>query len=174
MAGIAAYLLIKNKENQEALKALKIALVAAFGFAMLAPFVTGHHHARQVAQTQPVKFAAQEGIIETSDSVPMILFGLPKEDYPFIQPLITVPGMVGFLTHGFDKKTIKGMDTFEKALLPPCVYDLCFLSSDGNAGHVFYRFKRIGSAVDLVQKMGIAQVVLMAVDSFHTIAGDCL
>ena len=76
VAGIAAYLLLKNTASTPARKTLRLALI--FGLVVsvleLSPF--GHIHAQQVARTQPAKLAAMEGLYDSTTGAPMILFGI--------------------------------------------------------------------------------------------------
>ncbi|UCC45200.1 MAG: cytochrome ubiquinol oxidase subunit I, partial [Candidatus Zixiibacteriota bacterium] len=79
MAGVASYLLLKNRENLVARKALRLSLIFGLVVSVLELVPFGHHHAIQVAQTQPEKLAAFEGLIDGQTNAPMVLFGIPSD-----------------------------------------------------------------------------------------------
>ncbi|MEN8150469.1 MAG: cytochrome ubiquinol oxidase subunit I, partial [Planctomycetota bacterium] len=70
MAGISAWMLLKGKHVEIAKKTLTVAVIFGLIFSIASAFPTGHHHAKQVAETQPTKFAAIEGLYETQDGAP--------------------------------------------------------------------------------------------------------
>jgi cytochrome d ubiquinol oxidase subunit I len=119
MAGIAAYLVLKKRDSATGRTAMTVALLAAALFSLLALFHSGHLHARQVVRTQPAKFAAIEGIVHTSDDVPLVLLALPSSTPPGIKPLLTLPHVTSWLANGFEKKNIPGLDAFRPDQLPP-------------------------------------------------------
>jgi cytochrome d ubiquinol oxidase subunit I len=82
VAGIAAYFLLKNNEDILAKRAMKIAAVFGFIAAILEVFPFGDYHAKQVALTQPEKFATIEGLTQTQQHAPMILFAIPTSNTP--------------------------------------------------------------------------------------------
>ncbi|NTV53540.1 MAG: cytochrome ubiquinol oxidase subunit I [Candidatus Firestonebacteria bacterium] len=118
-AGIAAYLLLKKRDSQTGRAALSVALITAALFSLLALFHSGHAHAKQVLATQPAKFAALEGVNETTDDAPLVLLGLPGAEPKRIRPLLTLPHITGWLANGFTKKPIAGLSSFKNEDLPP-------------------------------------------------------
>ena len=62
MMGIAAFLIRRDRGADVGRAALKVALPVALASSILVAFPFGHEHARQVAHTQPEKFAAIEGL----------------------------------------------------------------------------------------------------------------
>ena len=101
--GISCWFLIKKREKEFALSSIKIA--AAFGLvASLLTFWTGDGSSYQVAQRQPMKLAAMEGLYEGSSGVGLVGIGVlnpAKESYndgvdPFLFK-IELPKMLSFL-----------------------------------------------------------------------------
>ncbi len=119
MAGISAYLLIKNKDNQVARKSMKLAVIVGLIASLLEVFPFGHEHAKQVAQTQPEKFAAIEGLYTTQDGAPLALFGFPTDRPPDLKAPIEIPGLLSWLAFGDVNAEIKGIKDFPVDERPP-------------------------------------------------------
>ena len=126
MAGVAAYLLLKNRENLVARKAMKLSLIFGLVVSLLEIFPFGHEHAIQVAQTQPEKFATFEGLIEGQTNAPLVLFGIPSENPPELSAAIEVPGVLSWLAHGDTETYVKGLNDFPPDETPP--FFLTFVS----------------------------------------------
>ncbi|MDR0429693.1 MAG: cytochrome ubiquinol oxidase subunit I [Tannerellaceae bacterium] len=103
VAGIASWYLIKKRETRFALSSIKIA--AVFGLvASLLTLWTGDGSAYQVAQKQPMKLAAMEGLYEGQKGAGLVGIGMlnpSKESYndkadPFIFKL-EIPKLLSFL-----------------------------------------------------------------------------
>ncbi|MBU1921563.1 cytochrome ubiquinol oxidase subunit I, partial [bacterium] len=110
MAGISAYLLLKNKEPEGAKKTLRVSVIVGVIASVLAVFPTGHEHARQVALTQPEKFAAIEGLYTTQTQAPLVLFAVPQTPPPKLNAVIEVPGILSWLVFGDPHAKIQGID----------------------------------------------------------------
>jgi cytochrome d ubiquinol oxidase subunit I len=100
MAGVSAYYLIKNRHIEIAKKAMKLAVIVGLISSLLELFPFGHEHARQVAHTQPEKFAAIEGLYAEESSAPLILFAYPIDKPPELKSPILIPGLLGYLAFG--------------------------------------------------------------------------
>jgi len=81
----------------------------------------GHGHAKQVALTQPEKFAVFEAVYETQSHAPMVLFGLPSAEHPKPQWVIEIPGLLSWITFGDRSAIVKGLKDFPPDELPPRV-----------------------------------------------------
>ena len=110
MAGISAYLLLKDKETAVARKTLKIGLIVGLIASMAALFPTGHHHAQQVARTQPEKLAAMEGLIHGRENAPLTLIGIPSEEPPELNFAIGVPGLLSWMAFGDAGAHVDGIE----------------------------------------------------------------
>jgi len=120
VAGISAYLIRKNKQKTIAKTSLKAAVIAGLIFSILELFPLGHEHTKQVANTQPEKFAAMEGLYTTQKGAPLIVFSIPTlSNPPNFMLKIEIPKMLSWLTSGDSNMELKGIDAFPKEELPP-------------------------------------------------------
>jgi cytochrome d ubiquinol oxidase subunit I len=116
-AAIAAWYLLRGRNERYAKQVLGVSLVLAFVMTMAMPFL-GHWSAVQVANTQPAKVAAFEGHYKTGPNATLMLVGWTD---PQTQTTtgIGIPGMLSLLI-GFNTDTVvKGLDAFPKELWPP-------------------------------------------------------
>jgi cytochrome d ubiquinol oxidase subunit I len=128
VAGISAYHLLKGKATAVARKALRIALIFGFVSSLAALFPTGHHHAIQVAQTQPEKFAVIEGLIQGQTRAPACVFGIPSEEPPRVHGAIEIPGLLSIMAHGDVDAFVPGIEDLRAAGYPTPPFVLTFLS----------------------------------------------
>jgi cytochrome bd ubiquinol oxidase subunit I len=119
MAGIAAYYLLKQRETEFAKRAMRIAVVFGLVVSLLELMPFGHEHARQVAHTQPEKFAAIEGLYSSQNGAPMVLFAVPTTEPPTLHANIELPGLLSWLAFGDPKAPIKGIGDFPANEVPP-------------------------------------------------------
>jgi cytochrome d ubiquinol oxidase subunit I len=102
VAGISSWFLLKKREKAFAIDSIKIAsMVGIVG--ILISIWTGDGAAHQVAQKQPMKLAAMEGLYEGGNGVDLVGFGVltPGKQYnddkaPFLFS-IPIPNMLSFL-----------------------------------------------------------------------------
>lgn len=119
VAGVGAYLILKNKEAELGKKAVKIAVIFGLIVSLLELFPFGHEAARQVAETQPEKFAALQGLYETKAQAPIALFALPTYPPPRLKAAIEIPGVLSWLTFGNVHTPVTGIDAFSENEIPP-------------------------------------------------------
>ncbi|MBN1947744.1 MAG: cytochrome ubiquinol oxidase subunit I [Bradymonadales bacterium] len=116
--GISAWHLWKGQHTEFFKRSLHTAVV--FGFVIsLAQLPLGHYHAVQVANTQPAKLAAFEGLFETQRGAPLLLFGIPDAEAGEVKAAIRLPNMLSFLVHGDLHAEVPGLDTFPRDQWPP-------------------------------------------------------
>lgn len=112
--GISAWYLLRNRERHLATSSMKVAACVGL-FASLVTAATGDHSAYQVAQYQPMKLAAMEGLQDGGTNQPLTLVGDLKIP-SMLSVLATrstdgyVPGINDLLKGGYD------MGNGEKAL----------------------------------------------------------
>ena len=109
---VSAYYLIKKIHLEFAQKSFAIALGLA-AIASLAQPLVGHEHAKVVAEWQPAKLAAFEGLYETQEEAPLYLLGWTDPETQKTSG-IAIPGMLSFLVHNDTKGTVKGLNEFPK------------------------------------------------------------
>jgi cytochrome d ubiquinol oxidase subunit I len=103
--GISAWYLLRNREQQMALRSIRIAAIFGGVAALLVAF-TGHTSGGNVARTQPMKLAAMEGLYEGSTRAEFSIIGLLKPEaermsaedaYRFE---LAVPGVLSWMSFG--------------------------------------------------------------------------
>lgn len=119
MAGICALLILRNRQVAAAKKAIKVAVVVGIISSVLVAFPFGHEHAQQVAHTQPEKFAAIEGVYDTTTGAPLALFGYPTDRPPELKAPIEIPKLLSLLAFGQADAPIKGLKDFPEDERPP-------------------------------------------------------
>ena len=118
MLGISALLLIMSRHKQIAEKSLKFSVIVAF-ISSIIQLGLGHYHSIQVAHTQPEKLAAIEGVFETQQMAPAIVFGIPNEDKEQIEAEVKIPGLLSLLAFGDLDAEVKGLKEFPRDEWPP-------------------------------------------------------
>ncbi|GAB4402591.1 MAG: cytochrome ubiquinol oxidase subunit I [Anaerolineales bacterium] len=118
MAGISAWYLLKGRHVEFARRTLSVAVVAAAVFS-LGVLGVGHFHAVQVAQTQPAKMAAFEGVFRTESGAGMVFFGIPDVGNQVIRLRIAVPKLLSFLISFDPNAMVAGLDQFPRDHWPP-------------------------------------------------------
>ena len=109
---ISAYYLLKGRHRSFAVSSLKIGV----SFALVACFLqlaSGDSTARGVANNQPLKLAAIEGLFETQPYAPLGIAGwvdLKDEQTNALQ----IPGFLSFLVSGHFDEPVTGLNAFPK------------------------------------------------------------
>ena len=119
VAGISSYLLLRNRRIDAAGKLLRYSLIAGLILSVLQVVPFGHEHAKQVALTQPEKFAVLEAVEETQSYAPFVLFGIPTNGQSELKWAVKIPGLLSLITFGDASATIKGVKDFPPDELPP-------------------------------------------------------
>ena len=104
VVGISCWYLLKNRNKPFALASIKIGAIFGLVSSLLVAW-TGDGSAYQVAQTQPMKLAAAEGLYKGGERVGLVAFGVlnpEKQTYddgqaPFLFK-IELPGLLSFLS----------------------------------------------------------------------------
>jgi cytochrome d ubiquinol oxidase subunit I len=119
IAGVSAILILKKKETEISKKALKFAVIFGLVVSLLEVFPFGDAHAKQVARTQPEKFAAIQGVYSSQCRAPMTIFALPFGYPSKSKTRIEIPGLLSFMTYGDFNAKIKGINDFPQDEIPP-------------------------------------------------------
>ncbi|MEC9335403.1 MAG: cytochrome ubiquinol oxidase subunit I, partial [Pseudomonadota bacterium] len=112
IAGLSAYRMLKGDDKLAPKLALKTATYTA---AVLIPLqiFAGDMHGLNTLEHQPQKVAAMEGLWETTEGAPLLLFAIPDEESKENHFEIPIPyGASLILTHEL-KGEIKGLNEFE-------------------------------------------------------------
>ena len=111
LAGISAYRWLKNDRSKEVMAALRTGVLVA---AVLIPvqIVVGDLHGLNTLKYPPAKLAAMEGIWETQQGVPAVLFAIPDKVTQSNHYEIAIPKLASFyLTHDWNGE-VKGIKEF--------------------------------------------------------------
>ncbi|MGB9770431.1 MAG: cytochrome ubiquinol oxidase subunit I [Candidatus Kapaibacteriota bacterium] len=115
---ISAYYILKNKHLEHSKSAIKVGLVVAI-IASLLQLITGHSSAVGVAQNQPAKLAAAEGLFETKAYAPLHIFGWVDSKEQKVKYTIAIPGLLSWLVHFDASKPVTGLDKIPPEDRPP-------------------------------------------------------
>jgi len=119
MAGVAAWYYLKGRRSDVARVSLKLGTVMMV-LSVVLNVATGDTHAKQVAATQPVKFAAMEGLFDTQTGAPLVVFMLPPtQEGPRGGPAILVPKAASILAFGDPNAEVKGLRDHPPTDWPP-------------------------------------------------------
>ena len=119
--GVSAYHILRRKNL--ALFKSSFRMAATFGLiSSVLVFVVGDFHAKEVAKTQPTKFAAMESLWETTKAAPYYLIEFPDVgNERNIMEEIPVPKMLSYLAFGSGDAEVAGLKAFPPADRPPIV-----------------------------------------------------
>jgi len=157
MAGVSAYLFLKDKETAVARKTLKIGLIVGLIASVAALFPTGHHHAQQVARTQPEKLAAMEGLIHGQESAPLTLIGIPSEEPPELDFAIGVPGLLSWMAFGDADAHVDGIEDLRERGHPTPPFVMTFVS--------FHLMVGLGSLFIALTALGVLLLATKRIDN---------
>lgn len=117
VAGIHAFLLLRDPASAFHRAALRIALGVGGAAALLQP-LSGDFSARQVAETQPVKLAALEGQFETERGAPLRIGGLPDVERMETRFALEIPRGLSLLAFHDPDAEVKGLREFPRETWP--------------------------------------------------------
>lgn len=104
---ISAFYILRKRHLEFARASMKVGLVFA-AVATVLQMVSGDFTAKGVAENQPVKLAAMEGVFETESHAPLTLFGWADAKTEETRGL-KVPGLLSFLAWGDAAKPVAGL-----------------------------------------------------------------
>jgi cytochrome bd ubiquinol oxidase subunit I len=117
VAGIHAFLLLRDRANLFHRRALAIALTVGGLAAILQPF-SGDLSARYVARYQPAKLAALEGHFKTEAAAALNIGGLPDTDRGETVYAIKIPYGLSLLAFHDPHAVVKGLNDFPRDQWP--------------------------------------------------------
>lgn len=118
VAGIHAFMLLRDPHNAFHRRALAIALLLGAPAALVQP-LSGDISARYVAQQQPVKLAAMEGDFETMRGAPLHVGGIPSVSERRTKYAIEIPHGLSLLAFHEWNAEVRGLDDFPQDVWPP-------------------------------------------------------
>jgi cytochrome d ubiquinol oxidase subunit I len=120
VAGLHAFLLLRQPTNGFHKRALIVALMVGAPAAILQP-ISGDIAGRVVADTQPVKLAAMEGEFKTEAEAPLRIGGIPDTAAHETRYAIEIPDGLSFMAYHDIHHTVEGLDDFPHDRWPPIV-----------------------------------------------------
>jgi cytochrome d ubiquinol oxidase subunit I len=109
VAGVYAWGMLRGRRDAYHLSAVKIALGIGMVVSVLQA-VSGDISARWVAENQPAKFAALEGLFETTDNASLSIGGWPDPETGELKYAFHIPGALSFLAHGNVNAEVTGLN----------------------------------------------------------------
>lgn len=106
---VSAYYLWKKRHLEFAKYSIKIGLGVALVACILQVF-SGDRSAQIVAEYQPAKLAALEGLYKTQKGAPLLLFGIPNAKKERVEYSIGIPKLLSFLSFRDFNAEVKGLD----------------------------------------------------------------
>jgi cytochrome bd ubiquinol oxidase subunit I len=117
VAGIHAFMLLRDPRNAFHRRALAVALVLGAPAALVQP-ISGDISARYIARQQPVKLAAMEAHFETMKGAPLHIGGIPSVSERRTRYAITIPHGLSLLAFHELNAEVKGLDAFPQDVWP--------------------------------------------------------
>jgi cytochrome d ubiquinol oxidase subunit I len=114
---VSAYYVLKKKHLEFARSSIAIAIFVAV-FASIGQLITGHSSGVTVAETQPAKLAAFEGVYPENEPAGLYLAGWVDEEKERVFGL-AIPGLLSLLVHGDSQEPIQGLSAFSPEDRPP-------------------------------------------------------
>ncbi len=146
VAGIGSFYLWRGRHAAQARVMLGMAMIMAIFVAPL-QLVLGDMHGLNTFEYQPAKVAAMEGLWETTNGAPLLLFGWPDQDAEMTRYAVEVPKLSSLiLTHDLDGQ-VRGLKAWPADERPP-------------AAVVFWTFRIMVGLGLLMIATGVAAIVL--------------
>lgn len=143
---VGAWYVLRGRHPDFARRTFGGGLVLGLAASLLAP-LTGDVHGRVVAEHQPTKLAAMEGLYVTPEAgAPLHLFGIVDHEAREVKADVTIPGGLSLLVHRDPRRPVPGLDRFPEDEWPPVAM-------------TFYSFH-------LMVALGLVFIVLTAVGLF--------
>ncbi len=118
---VAAWYVLHGRNGDVVRVSLRIGLIVAI-VGTGAVLLSGDQSARQVAETQPAKFAGMQGLYSTTAGAPLVIWSLPPGQDPATSPggpEVLVTRLLSFLAFGSFSATVTGLEAFPPSEWPP-------------------------------------------------------
>lgn len=116
---VGAWYVLRGRHPDFARRTFGGGLLLGLAASLLAP-LTGDVHGRVVAEHQPTKLAAMEGLYVTPEAgAPLHLFGIVDHEAREVKADITIAGGLSLLVHRDPHRPVPGLDRFPEDEWPP-------------------------------------------------------
>jgi len=125
LAGLGAYYLLVRQQVEYGKMFCTIGVVVGFIASALQLFPSGDMEGRQVADHQPAKLAAMEGLFHSESGAGIAILGQPDTANQRLDNPLIVPKVLSFLTYRNWKARVTGLDSIPRDQWPdniPFVY----------------------------------------------------
>ena len=124
---VSAYYMLKKKHPDFSKTCMKLSLICG-SIVLVLQLISADDTARGVAQNQPIKLAAMEGIYDTKPYTPIGLIGYVDTKNETVKG-IQIPGVLSFLTYHDFKTPVPGLKEFPRDEWPnvPAVFQMYHL-----------------------------------------------
>jgi cytochrome bd ubiquinol oxidase subunit I len=121
VSGLGAYYLLSGEHAGPARLFVRLGVTVGLVASLCQLWPTGDAEGVQVAELQPAKLAAMEGLFRTSQSAGIVLIGQPNVQTQSIDNAIEVPAALSFLTYRAWTAEVKGLDAFPRDQWPDAI-----------------------------------------------------
>lgn len=118
---VSAWYLLRARHEEFARRSFTGALALALLFS-LSQLVSGHSNARMVAEHQPAKLAAFEGLYRGGSRAGLHLFGWPDDEAREVRYGVEIPGLLSWLAAGDADAHVPGLDELREPYGTPPVW----------------------------------------------------
>jgi len=117
VVSVSAFYLLRRQHTEFARKSIRIALIVAM-VASAGQLFTGHSSGQLIAEYQPAKLAAFEGIYQTGQEADLTVLGWVDEEKQEVIGF-KIPGMLSFLVGNSTETVVQGLGDFPVDERPP-------------------------------------------------------
>jgi cytochrome bd ubiquinol oxidase subunit I len=118
---ISAWYILKGRHREFAERSFRGGLLLGT-IASLGQLAAGHWQADNVAEYQPAKLAAFEGLYETEKGARAYVFGWPDDESRTVKYGLAVPKLLSWLVHQDPDATVVGLNDLEETYGKPPVW----------------------------------------------------
>jgi cytochrome bd ubiquinol oxidase subunit I len=148
MAGVGAFYLLSKRDEAFGRLSVRVGVISGLLCALLTLFPTGSLLARTVADDQPAKLAAMEGVFRTEAGAPLAIVGMPDTARGDLLDPILLPRVLSFLIYGSGTARVTGLNDIPAADQPPI--ELVYYSF-----HIMVGLGTIFIAIDLMAVLAL-------------------
>jgi len=119
VAGIGAYYLLSDRDLAIGRRFVRAGVIVGAICSVLVVFPTGDRNGSDIANYQPVKLAAMEGLFKSTKGAPLAIIGMPDSRNGTLLDPIFVPDLLSFLAYGNARANVNGLTAYATELWPP-------------------------------------------------------
>jgi len=121
MAGLGALYVLSNRHVDYGRLFVTIGVIVGVIASIIQLFPFGDAEGRQVADIQPAKLAAIEGVFKTQAGAGIVILGQPDPAKSQLDNAIIIPNVLSFLTYRRWTAVVRGLDTFPANQRPDAI-----------------------------------------------------